>query len=85
MREISCPLKKSWKLRWRRARDATCHRDARPKTGSGLRAVVVFWVLGFDSGTFASFDVAIGSEDYYNVKCLRDLAAGQAQVTREPD
>jgi hypothetical protein len=33
--------------------------------------------LGFDSGTFFSFDDAIGSDDYYNVNCLRDFAAGR--------
>ena len=28
MRDISCPLKKSWKLRWRKARSVVAHRGA---------------------------------------------------------
>jgi len=28
MREMSCPLKKSWKLRWRRARSVVASMDA---------------------------------------------------------
>ena len=79
MREISCPLKKSWKLRWRKARDATCHRDPCPEAASGRLVDAVFWVLGFDSDTFVSFDDAIGSDDYYNVNRLRDFDAGQAR------
>ena len=34
MSEMSCPLKNSWKLRWRRAREAICQRDSRAGASS---------------------------------------------------
>ena len=37
MREISCPLKNSWKLRWRSARTASENREREP-AGFGFAA-----------------------------------------------
>ena len=46
IREISCPPKKSWKFRWRRARPAGCQREPPP-----LGLAESFWMAVFESAT----------------------------------
>src|SRR5580693_599822 len=56
--EISCPLKKSWKLRWRSARPAACQRDPPPEVASAPLTAGLSWTGNLDSDTFTSFDDA---------------------------
>src|SRR5208282_4133702 len=42
MREMSCPLKKSWKLRWRRARRVVAHFGRRAAFAAASSAVAEF-------------------------------------------
>src|ERR1700752_1134908 len=51
IKEISCPLKKSWKLRCRRARPAACQRN--------VPASELFWMELLESATFHLADDAV--------------------------
>jgi hypothetical protein len=44
MSEISCPLKKSWKLRCRSALPAACQRDPALGAASGLLPDALSWM-----------------------------------------
>jgi hypothetical protein len=65
MSEISCPLKNSWKLRWRNARNPDCSRDPRPEDASVPFSALLSWIGILDSDTFASLDDAFCPTDYY--------------------
>ncbi len=54
--EINCPLKKSWKLRCRRARPAACQRP--PAALAALSVDAFSWMGFFESATFSSLDEA---------------------------
>jgi hypothetical protein len=71
IREISCPLKKSWKLRWRSARHAACQRDPGPEAASAPLGAALSWIGILDSDTIVSLDDSIPSHDYYNLHGAR--------------
>jgi len=55
IREINCPLKKSWKLRCRNARPAACQRSLGLSGAGPLVADTLSWMGTFDSGTIQFF------------------------------
>src|SRR5713226_1133722 len=65
IKEMSCPLKNSWKFRWRRARQASCQREAPEAISLPFAALSGVGVL--DSGTMACLDDATRSLDQYNL------------------
>ena len=73
--EINWPLKKSWKLRCRSARPATCQRD--PETVSAPRTAALSRIGILDSGTVVSFDDVTRCSDYYNLHVPRTCRQGQ--------
>ena len=71
MSEISCPLKKSWKLRWRNARTPACQRDPGEEASSVLLVAAFSWIGILKSDTVVSLDDVTPSHDYYNLHVVR--------------